>query len=203
MHPLLLLAILWLAVGPLVHALPAAAGTLLSGGIAGTVAIAIFWAGRVAGRRETTLELHREYYSDDLAAARTGATDFMLRHRDVDWATSDPYVVGAGDADLAHYSTVVRFWHRVAVLYDEGEIDRGLAQRLMSRELGHWRALILEPMEARKDMWTRAMLVELARRFSIGERPRDFADGLARGRRLMARHAAPPRVTGGWEAAEG
>jgi hypothetical protein len=165
------------------HDLPQAAGSLIGAGVGATVSLAIFMAGRVQGRRQTALDLFKEYYSADFADQRRAAARFMTKHRDADWSSNDPYELGRDDDDLAGYGAVLRYWQRVATLYNEKELSRGLTQRLLSRELGQWSARIFEPMQRRKGMYVLDMVVELARRFSIGERPSDYAVGLLEGRR--------------------
>lgn len=84
---------------------------------------------------------------------------------------------------------MLRYWHRVAVLYGEGELNRGLAQATLSRELGHWSATLIEPMTPRKGMYVRDAVADLARRFSIGKRGSDYAAG-----RVAALRGAPLEV---------
>lgn len=181
---ILLFAALWSVIGWLARGNPQSVGSLVGAGVGATVALSIFLAGRAQGRRQTTLDLFKEYYSADFAMQRRAAEQFMDGHRAVDWSRNDPYVIGRDDDDLAGYGAVLRFWQRVATLYDEGEINRGLAQRLLSRELGYWDVKIIQPMRGRKGMYVRDMIADLVRRFSIGERPKALASGAASARRL-------------------
>lgn len=180
---ILLLAALWSVIGWLARGNPQSVGSLVGAGVGATVALTIFLAGRAQGRRQTTLDLFKEYYSADFATQRRSAEEFMERHRAMDWSRNDPYVVGRDDDGLAGYGAVLRFWQRVATLYNEGEVNRSLAQRLLSRELGYWDAKIIEPMSGRKGMYVRDMISDLVRRFSIGERPKALSAGAASARR--------------------
>lgn len=186
---ILTLLSLWIVIGLVAHELPQAAGSLIGAGVGATVSLAIFMAGRAQGRRQTTLDLFKEYYSADFADQRRAAARFMNKYRDVDWSSNDPYEIGRNDEDLDGYGEVRRYWQRVATLYNENELSRGLAQRLLSRELGHWSGRIFMPMRQRKGMYVLDMVVELARRFSIGERPENYTAGIKEGQRSRLLHA--------------
>jgi hypothetical protein len=186
MTPLtVLLAVLWVALGVVAHAVPAIAGTLIGAGVGATVSVAVYAATRAQSRRQTTLDLFKEYYSADFADLRRKAEQFMTKHAQVDWSINDPYVLGAGDADLAGYGAVLRYWQRVSTFYREGEISRGLMQRLLSRELGFWNVRIFRVMAARKGMYVRGPIVDLAYRMSIGEGRSAFDEGERDGRRTV------------------
>ncbi len=186
-----LLLVLWVLLGVGAHAFPAIAGTLIGAGVGATVSVAVFAATRGQARRQTALDLFKEYYSGDFADLRRMAERFMARHADVDWSRNDPYLLGTDDPDLAGYGAVLRFWQRVATLYREREIPQSLSQRLLSRELGFWNARIFTPMKARKGMYVRGPIVDLAYRFSIGEARDAFEAGGTDGRR-----AVPPELEG-------
>ena len=155
------------------------------------MSVAVFAATRGQARRQTALDLFKEYYSGDFAELRRRAERFMARHAAVDWSRNDPYLLGASDPDLAGYGAVLRFWQRVATLYHEREVPRGLIQRLLSRELGFWNARIFAPMKARKGMYVRGPIVDLAYRLSIGEGRDAFEAGGIDGRRTV-----PPELEG-------
>ena len=186
MTPLtILLVALWVALGITAHSVPAIAGTLIAAGVGATVSVAVYATTRAQARRQTTLELFKEYYSADFADLRRKAERFMARHADVDWSVNDPYVLGAGDADLAGYGAVLRYWQRVSTFYREGEVSRGLLQRLLGRELGFWNVRIFTAMAARKGMYVRGPIGDLAYRISIGEGRSAFEEGERDGRRTV------------------
>jgi hypothetical protein len=99
--------------------------------------------------------------------------------------SNDPYVLGANDPDLAGYGAVLRYWQRVSTFYREGEVSRGLLQRLLGRELGFWNVRIFRVMAARKGMYVRGPIVDLAHRISIGEGRSAFEEGERDGRRMV------------------
>lgn len=182
---MILLAALWLALGVVAHSVPAIAGTMIGAGVGATVSVAIYAATRAQARRQTTLDLFKEYYSPDFADLRRQAERFMARHAKMDWSINDPYILGATDSDLAGYGAVLRFWQRVSTLYREDEVSRGLMQRLLARELGFWNVRIFKVMAARKGMYVRGPIVDLAYRISIGEGRTLFEKGESDGRRTV------------------
>lgn len=99
MWPLFLLP-MWIAIIEVARAHPAAEGSLVSGGVSATVAVAIFLASRAQARRQPTLDLFKEYYGADFAGQRRAAERFMRAHRGVDWALNDPYAIGAENPTL-------------------------------------------------------------------------------------------------------
>lgn len=142
-----------------------------------SVAISIGWTSRLQARRQATLDLHREYYSHRFAEARLTAARFFKRYPDQDWSKQGPYDLPDPDNTREGYSEVLRFWHRVAVLYENGALDRALTEKLLSRELGHWFGLVFESMRLRKDMYTKDLLFRLRDRFLVGEDPESFRSG--------------------------
>ena len=180
----LLLCALWTGLGLAARAHPELAGSLVGAGVGATVSVAVLLATRAQARRQTALDLFKEYYSAEFASSRRAAEAFMRKHADVDWAKNDPYELGRGDDDLAGYGAVLRYWQRVATYYREGEVDRGLVLRLLSRELGFWRVRVLDLMAGRKGMYVRETIVELARLASIGEGRDAFEAGVRDGRRV-------------------
>lgn len=142
-------------------------------------------------KRNTALDLFKEYYSADFADERRKAERFMAKHANVDWSANDPYLLDETDTDLSGYSAVLRFWQRVATLHNEGEIPPGLIQRLLSRELGFWNAKLFQPMKARKGMYVRGPIVDLAAKFAKGRGRSAFEAGERDGKR-----AVPPELEG-------
>lgn len=191
MTTILLLSLMWIVLALVAHAAPTSAATLIAAGVGGTVSAAVYAATRTQARRQTTLGLFKEYYSADFAEMRHRAEAFMRKHAGVDWSRNDPYSLGAGDPDLDGYGAVLRYWQRVATLYREDEVSRGLTQRLLSREMGEWNARIFAVMAARKGMYVRELIVDLGYRLSIGEGRTAFEEGERAGRRRL-----PPELEG-------
>lgn len=130
------LVALWVVLIALAQRFTAAAGSLIAAAVTATIILGVYLATREQARRQTTLDLSKEYYSVDFAEQRRLAERFMRKHADVDWSRNDPYLLGCYDEDLTGHGAVLRFWQRVATLYDERELSRSLAQRPLSRELG-------------------------------------------------------------------
>lgn len=182
---------LWVVLGVGAYLFPAIAGTLIGGGVGATVSVAVFTATRGQAKRNTALDLFKEYYSADFADQRRKAERFMAKHADVDWSANDPYLLDETDTDLSGYSAVLRFWQRVATLHNEGEIPPGLIQRLLSRELGFWNTKLFQPMKARKGMYVRGPIIDLAEKFATGQGRSAFEAGELDGKR-----AVPPELEG-------
>lgn len=180
-----LLGAVWIALGIVAHNVPTIAGTLIGAGVGATVSVALYAATRAQARRQTTLDLFKEYYSADFAIQRRACERFMARHEGVDWSRNDPYVLGRDDEDLGGYGAVVRYWQRVATLYREGEVARGLTQRLLARELGFWNVRVFRVMDGRQGMYVLDTIADLARRIWIGEARTAFEDGERAGRRKV------------------
>lgn len=186
MKPLFgLLGGVWIALGVGAHNMPTIAGTLVGAGVGATVSVALYAATRTQARRQITLDLFKEYYSADFATQRRACERFMARYEGVDWSRNDPYVLGRDDDDLGGYGAVLRYWQRVATLYREGEVSRGLTQRLLARELGFWNVRVFKVMAGRKGMYVLDTITDLARRMSIGEARTAFQDGERAGRRKV------------------
>lgn len=73
----ILLAVLWMALGLVAHAVPTIAGTLIGAGVGATVSVAVYAATRAQARRQTTLDLFKEYYSAEFADQRRKAERFV------------------------------------------------------------------------------------------------------------------------------
>lgn len=195
MGPFFLLAAIWIAVPALANIFDQFAGSIYAAGISASVTVGLFWASRAQSRRQATLDLHKEYYSVEFAKHRSGASKFMKKYKEVDWSQNDPYWIGDGDDDLEGYAIVIRFFHRFAILYEEGEINRTLAVNLFAKELGYWAERLFHPMEKRTGMNTLPSILELSRRAALADGSGRFAQG-----RKEARQTKPPEImnaTGG------
>lgn len=177
---------IWLAVLAIADYFPKLAGTIYAGGVGASVPIGLFLANRAQSKRQATLDLHKEYYSVEFAEFRSQASRFMRKHERVNWQYNDPYALGSGDDDLAGYSAAVRFFHRFAILYELNEMNRGLAQRLFSREVGYWKGKMFDPMKGRDGMFVLDSITDLANRFQIGSGGKRFYEGLAASKRAKA-----------------
>ena len=145
--------------------------------VSATISVALYLTTRWQSKRDLVLDLFKEYYSEPFALRRREATAFMDKHKAVDWTSSDPYIVGAKDPNLEGYSSVVRFWQRAAILYRESELDRGLAQNLLARELGTWSRLLFKPMSVRSNMYVGDLVGQLMTAFRDGGGRTSFEAG--------------------------
>lgn len=150
--------------------------------IAATVTSGVALAARFQSKRAATLELHKEYYSHDFAEDRRTAERFFQRYPRDQWDVS-PYKFPDPDDTLRGYSQVLRFWHRVAVLYKNYAIDRSLTEKLLSREFAYWWALIFIKMNIRDDMYTWDLLNDLSSSLLIGEGSDSYKQGFNEGRK--------------------
>jgi len=147
----------------------AASGVVLLSGklgiaiVAPVLTLGIWYAGRQQSRRQQTLELFREYYSPDFAKYRVDAERFFSLFPKHDWSADDIYNLPDSDGYREGYSTVTRFFHRTAILFEEGQLDRSLARKLLARETGYWFAVVYELMAERKGMFTREAIFRLGR----------------------------------------
>ena len=155
---------------------------LWAAAIGACVTVSIFLITRQQSRRQVTLDLHKEFYSHAFAEQRGKATRFFRRYATTDWSRLSPGNLPDPDDNHQGYSEVLRFWHRVAVLYENGALDRSLAQRLLSRELGYWFGFVFEDMRERPDMFTRELLFGLSYQFETGEGKGLYLAGLQSGR---------------------
>lgn len=142
----------------LTTALPAIVSVLGSS----LVAWAVYRAGRTQDRIKTTLELHKEYYSPSFGTARTQAEHFYQLHHDRDWGAINPYDLDDPEDKLKGYSEVLRFFHRLSILWQRARLDEDLLASLFSREMGYWMGFVFEPMDARTDWWTKPDIKRLA-----------------------------------------
>ncbi len=146
------------------------APALTSAVIGAVVSWSIFKAGRNQGKRATTLELYKEYYTQSFADDRVKAERFFRKHRRNEWTNVNPYDLDDPEGWRSGYSSVTRYFHRVAILYQQNEIQRDLAHELLSRELGYWFAMSFLPRRDRNDWWTKDAIYDLGARFWEGKR---------------------------------
>lgn len=126
------------------------------------VAWAVFGAGRTQDRIKTTLDLHKDYYSPLFALSRNMAEHFYQFHHANDWSTENPYDLEDPEDKLKGYSEVLRYFHRLSILWQRDRLDDDLLTDLFSREMGYWMGFIFEPMGARTDWWTKSDIYRLA-----------------------------------------
>ena len=155
---------------------------IITGSVTLLAAFIVYYITRRQSRIDTTINLHKEYYSFTFAAYRYKAERFFRYHYDRDWSQTDPYKLDDPEGALEGYSEVLRFFHRFAVMYDWKRIDKKLASSLFSREVGYWFGRAFEPMLPRDDWWTKPMIVgltnKLPRRGDRGAYQEGYAAGL-------------------------
>lgn len=101
------------------------------------VAWAVFQAGRTQDRIKTTLDLHKDYYSPAFAISRNTAEHFYQLHHARDWAAANPYDLDDPEDKLKGYSEVVRYFHRLSILWQRERLDEDLVTDLFSRGMGY------------------------------------------------------------------
>jgi hypothetical protein len=151
--------------------------SITSAAIGALVSWSIFKAGRSQGKRSTTVDLYKEYYSQAFADDRVKAEFFFRKNRRNDWTGENPYDLPDPEKWRSGYSSVTRYFHRVSILYQRNEMQRDLAQELLSRELGYWFAIAFLPMRDRTDWWTKDAIYNLGRAFFEGKRRDLFRRG--------------------------
>lgn len=144
------------------------------------VAWAVFQAGRTQDRIKTTLDLHKDYYSPAFAISRNMAEHFYQLHHARDWAAVNPYDLDDPEDKLKGYSEVVRYFHRLSILWQRERLDEDLVTDLFSREMGYWMGFIFEPMNARTDWWTKPDIYRLAEHLRR-EKAGNYTQGLQEG----------------------
>ena len=154
------------------------------------VALAIWLLGRRRDMRDLTLELHKEYYAKSMRRARHQASNFIRKHCDKNWSDIDPYRLSGSEEEKDGFSEVVRYFHRLGVLYKENEIRKSLIRRLLSREFGFWYSYLFHPMRDRSDWWTKKVILDLDRLFSKKEGSQEYDAGAQSGRLRRANAAA-------------
>lgn len=155
------------------------------------VAWAVFQAGRTQDRIKTTLDLHKDYYSPAFAISRNMAEHFYQLHYARDWTVVNPYDLDDPEDKLKGYSEVVRYFHRLSILWQRERMDEDLVTDLFSREMGYWMGFIFEPMNARTDWWTKPDIYRLAEHLRR-EKAGNYMHGLQEG--VERRMNGPVRV---------
>ncbi len=191
-----LVIIVWVALAAAAYCFPAIPAALWTACVGASVTLAIAFANWWQGKRQAVLELHREYYSRSFSEDRQTAARFFKRYGGADWSQIGPYALPDPDQTREGYSQVLRFWHRVAVLYQSDALDRMLAQRLLAREIGYWFGFVFEGMEAREDMFTRDLLFAFIGKMRNGRGKAEFENGAADGRRNRAKEPLVKWVRG-------
>lgn len=172
---------------PIQAALISVSGSLL-------IAIAIWFFGRRRDQRNLTMELHKQYYSPEIAKARLDCRRFVTSNCNADWSKIDPYSLLAEEVLKDGYSEVVRYFHRLGALYKENEIRKSLARRLLAREFGFWYTFLFQPMADRDDWWTKEAILGLLKLFDEDEGKIDFEKGAISGRERRAKAKAQLEV---------
>jgi hypothetical protein len=147
------------------------------------VAWAVYRAGRTQDRIKTTLDLHKDYYSPAFAISRNMAEHFYQFHHYRDWAAVNPYDLDDPEDNLKGYSEVVRYFHRLSILWQRDRLDHDLVTDLFPRETGYWMGFVFEPMNARTDWWTKPdiyLLAEHLKRANAVNYSQGFQEGLDR-----------------------
>ncbi|MEH3038794.1 MAG: hypothetical protein PGN21_01800 [Sphingomonas paucimobilis] len=171
---------------------------LIGAAIGGTVAIGVLVSNRHQARRQLALDLHREYYSHAFSKTRRRALWFFRRHAGVDWSRVNPIDLADPDDTRDAYFEVLRFWQRVATLYEAGAIHEGLSQQLLSRELGIWFATALEETTKREGLYVGAQIRRLREAFAIGEGVVAYREGLREGAFMRPRSVRVKWAWNGW-----
>lgn len=172
--------------------------SLIGAAIGGTVAIGVLVSNRHQARRQLALDLHREYYSHAFSKTRRRALWFFRRHAGIDWSEVNPIDLNDPDDTRDAYFEVLRYWQRVATLYEAGAIHEGLSQQLLSRELGIWFAAALEETTKRKGLYVGAQIRRLRQSFATGEGVADYRQGLKEGATMRPRNVRVKWVWNGW-----
>lgn len=131
--------------------------------------------------RKVSMDLYREFFSEELAGSRYDAERYFELNADRDWRRTDPYQLSDPEGTRKGYAAVTRFWARVAILYEEEELDRPFCEKLLSRMAGYWWGLVYETMTTRKTMFTGSSIADLFGRLRTGSRSQEFAAGYASG----------------------
>lgn len=163
--------------------------------VGGLITLCIFWSTRYQAKRQVVLDLHKEYYSETFALSRAKAERFLRLYNDVDWKETNPYRMLDPKDDRPGYAAVVRYWHRVAILYKNNQLDVNLAHDLMARDLGFWYGRLIEPMRFRDGMYTLDDLLWLVDMFKMRTSGRRFNSGYAD---ALKRRASPSTRAKRW-----
>lgn len=167
----------------------------LIGALVGAVIALLIWRlGRRNDRKKTTLELYRTYYSKDFGAARFLAAEMVRGLPETDWSAKEPFDLKISEAHKDGYSEVVRFFHLLAILYRENEIQRELARKLFAREYGYWLAMLFDRARNRASWWTGPAILELEKHFRSEPASSNFEEGHKEGLEYSAKDLSPERA---------
>ena len=158
-------------------------GALFGAALTATVNLAIWMIGRRNDRKSSTLKRYRFYYSREMGEARFKAELLIRKNSHRDWSTFDPYQSESSDDEREGYSEVIRFFHLLAILYEEHEVLRKLTAKLFAREYGYWDGLLFRPMKDRHSWWTGPAIREFGRKIIASEAKSLYLQGLAKGQR--------------------
>lgn len=139
--------------------------------------------------RKVSMDTYKEFFSEDLAASRYAAEQMLERHGDRDWTRDDPYDLPDPDGLKTGYAAVTRFWSRLAILYQEEELDREFTEKLLSRMAGYWWGLVYERMTQRPKMFTGPSIRKLCDALRTGSRSDEFEAGYRSGVARRDEHA--------------
>jgi len=157
---------------------------LLSALIGVNVTFGIAYSNRLQARRQAALDVHREYYTQSFSKTRRKALRFFRRHAGVNWRLTNPLDLRDPDDMRDSYFDVLRFWQRVATLYENKAIDRPLTQRLLAREVGQWFGMGLEDTTQRPGLYIGGVIRRFRYQISIGEGAEEYNAGLGEGKAI-------------------
>jgi len=146
-----------------------------------SVALLVYRAGRAQSRVQTTLELHREYFCTEFALVRSQADRFIRFNHDKDWSL-EPSAFPDPERAIQSLQQIIRFFHRVAVLRQVGQLNEKLLFSLFAREAGYWAAFIFWPMKDRTGWNTKSSVLDLLDYLKDRTRGGAFAAGVDAGR---------------------
>lgn len=139
--------------------------------------------------RKISMDTYKEFFSEDVAASRYDAERMLERFGDRDWTREDPYDLPDPDGLRTGYAAVTRFWARLAILYQEEELDREFTEKLLSRMAGYWWGLVYERMTQRSKMFTGPSIRKLCDALRTGSRSDEFEAGYRSGVARRNEHA--------------
>jgi hypothetical protein len=175
-------------ISPILPALISVTGTAV-------VALLVYRAGQAQNRITNTLDAHREYYNHEFAESRQIALQFFRVNAGRPWSKTNPYDVPDPGGLLKGYSEVLRYFHRLALLWEHNRIEKPIVGQMFAREMGYWMGVAFDPMKEREDWWTKSMIFKLSddlRASKDGQAA--FQDGFSRGKAALAREATAKEV---------